>query len=84
MGKRCIERVSARRPTRPPRPRVGSAGHRFETSCHRRVKSELADANASNQRRHGSWVVGIGPGTDAMMGEISSASTFYRPPVPPW
>ena len=48
---------------------------RSETSRHRTVKSELADANVSNQRRHGSCVVGIGPGTD-VMAEISSGSTF--------
>ena len=49
-----------------------------ETSRHRTVKSELTDANASNQRRHGSRVVGMGPGTDAM-GETLSVSTLYRP-----
>ena len=64
--------------SQPPTP-----GPRPETSRHRRVKSELADANASNQRRHGSRVVGTGPGTDAM-GETLSVSTLYRPLPPPW
>ena len=36
-----------------------------------------AEAIASNQRRYGSWVVGMSLGTDAM-GEMSSPSTFYR------
>ena len=59
-------------------PTAASSGLRrapSETSRHRRVKSELADANASNQRRHGSWVVGTGPGTDAM-GEIADRVRF--------
>ena len=47
------------------------------------IKSELTDANASDQRRHGSWMIVMGQGTDAM-GEISSASTFYLPSAPPW
>ena len=52
------------------------------------VPSPLGEVGARgrqcvDQPCHVSWVVRMGPGTDAM-GEISSGSTFYRPPAPPW